>query len=117
MEVDMEDKYRMTVFGTCQFEAIHCWPNAPKDVEFLRTPHRHLFKLQFHAPVWHEDRDVEFIMLKRSVEHVCREKWAGKDIGHTSCESIAIQLLEYFPQLHHVEVSEDGENGAAVWRK
>ena len=24
-------------------EGIHCYPDAPEDVEFLKNPHRHIF--------------------------------------------------------------------------
>lgn len=111
------EKYRMSVFGTVQFEAIHCWPDAQAPVEFLRNPHRHLFKLEFRAGVEHDDRDIEFITLKQQVETFCRQQWDGRDIGTTSCEQIAVAILDNFPEIGGVTVSEDGENGANVCRR
>ena len=114
----MESIYRMGVFGSLQFEAIHCWPEAPKgDIFFLSHPHRHIFKLEFRAPVTHDNRDIEFITLKREVENFCNDKYAGKNIGATSCEMIGCAILDNFPQIGGVTVSEDGENGANVWRR
>lgn len=108
--------YKHGVFFTLQFEAIHCWPEAPEEVSFLRVPHRHLFKLECRCPVSHTDRDIEFIMMKRHVEHYCNEVYAGKDLGRKSCEKIAEEILNMFPQISGITVSEDGENGANVWR-
>ena len=109
--------YRYGVFFTVQFEAIHCWPEAPERVDFLRNPHRHLFKLECRCKVNHNDRDIEFILMKREVQLMCDMVWAGKDIGRTSCEQIGEMILNKFPEIGGVTVSEDGENGANVWRR
>lgn len=109
--------YRYAVFGTLSFEAIHCWPEAPENVKFLRNPHRHIFKLEFRAGVSHDNRDIEFITLKREVEQFCGERFDGRDIGSMSCEMIATDILDHFPQIGGITVSEDGENGANVWRR
>ena len=109
--------YKMEVFGTCEFDALHCWPGAPAPMDFLRHPHRHLFKLKFCASVKHADRDIEFITLKQAVDEFCRAHWAGRDIGQASCETIGTFILDAFPEINSVTVSEDGENGATVWRE
>lgn len=96
-----------------QFEAIHSWPECPHDdVAFLRAPHRHMFHVEAKMHVNHNDRDVEFIMLKREMENYVQTVFAG-DIGRKSCEDIAEELVEWF-ELHSCSVFEDGENGAEV---
>ena len=113
----MQGKYGMTVFGTCQFEAIHNWPEAGYPVQYLQFPHRHVFHIEFTASVEHEDRQIEFITLKQMVENFCRDQWHNRDIGRTSCETIGVAILEAFQEIDTVTVSEDGENGATIWRK
>lgn len=102
-----------------QFEGIHRWPDAPEEVKFLRDLHRHMFHVEAMIEVKHNDRDLEFIMVKRALEeYVQRNK---NDWPETiSCEQIAEGLIHYIDQLYggdrsiSVNVSEDGENGATV---
>ena len=108
-------QYHRSVFWTLQFPAVHCWPEAGFPVEFLRNPHRHLFKIQCRATVQHNDRDIEFLTQKELMQKFCDEQWANRDIGRTSCEDIAQILLEAF-DVDSVTVSEDGENGATLAR-
>ncbi len=65
--------------------------------------------------VTHDDRDVEFILLKRAVEQEIVTIGKEEDTGTWSCERWASELLRRM-QLDKVEVSEDGENGAVVER-
>ena len=57
-----------TIFTTFQKEGIHFYPNAPEEVSFLRHPHRHMFHFRVEMEVFHDNRDVEFIMWKREME-------------------------------------------------
>ena len=109
-------EYRRTIFCSTSFVAIHHWHGAQPPVEYLRDKHRHLFKVQVRAVVQHNDRDIEFITLKEMVERHCFEQWHGRDIGQMSCEAIAQEILEAFPELESCTVSEDGENGATLAR-
>lgn len=99
-----------------QFEAIHCWPDCPfDDVSFLRNPHRHIFHvvLKFETKA---DRQFEFIRVKRDVESFLNKKFVGRDLGETSCETIAQTLLRKFSDSCFASVFEDNENGAEVVR-
>ena len=106
------------IYVTEQFEAYHRWKDAPDEVKFLRSMHRHIFKVKVTIEVWHEDREIEFIMFKWKLRNFLRENYEMKeDIG--SCEMIAENILnwlekEYPGRYIQVEVSEDGENGAIV---
>lgn len=98
-------------------EGIHCYPDAPEDVAFLRHPHRHLFHFKVWVEVFHNDRDIEFIQFKRRLEALYNTGTLHLD--HKSCEMIADELhdrlkQEYPNRAITIEVSEDGENGAII---
>lgn len=99
------------------FEGIHCWPAAPEEVAFLRDGHRHIFKARARIQVFHDDRELEFILVKRELEKLMS---TGRDWGATSCESMCRILLNHIVEKYgdrrrvEIEVSEDGENGAVV---
>jgi len=115
------EKFRMYpskwVFVTFQKEGIHCWPGA-KDlpgVEFLANPHRHLFKFRVEVQVFHDDREIEFILFKRELEKLYGD--GILELDYKSCEMIADELAKYIKDHYpgrfmKIEVSEDGENGA-----
>ena len=111
---DMSDP-RTYVFITTSFEGFHCWPDAPDEVAFLRDRHRHIFHVRLEAEVGHDDRDIEFILLKRAVDEEIKRVLSSNDPKRRSwsCESWARHLLEEFDATF-VEVSEDGENGAII---
>lgn len=116
------------VYCSLQVEGVHRWPECPfEEVPYLRDLHRHVFHIKAYKEVTHDDRDVEFIMLKHQIQHYLLSNYAseGQD-GHfmddyvcifdaMSCEMIARELIEEFG-LSSCEVNEDGENGAIVCR-
>lgn len=102
------------VYCTVLFEGIHCWPECPFDeVKYLRDPHRHVFYIRAFKKVNHDDRDVEFIMLKHQIERYLSTVYPGGEIGRKSCEMLAEELINTF-ELSACDVSEDNENGAIV---
>lgn len=104
------------VFATLQFQGIHNWPGCPFDeVAYLRDPHRHMFHIKAYKEVFHDDRDVEFIMLKNAIQKYIAETYPDGVLGAKSCEMLAVELIEKF-ELCQCEVNEDGENGAIVTR-
>ncbi len=105
---------KTSVFCYVQFASTHSWPECPFDeVAFLRSPHRHIFHIKGYKRVNHDDRDVEFILLKNRVEEYLNEQYPKHDLGRTSCESLANELSTVFG-FYKCEVSEDNENGAIV---
>jgi len=112
----------LSIFVTDQFVGFHRWAAAPDHLAYLRSPHRHVFKVTVKAGVTHGDREVEFHELKSVL--VVRLQKLTKEMSATSveacktfsCEQIATSLLQFlradFPSVFLVEVSEDGECGA-----
>ncbi len=109
------------VYAQVQIEGIHFWQDAPMDVYYLRSPHRHIFHIKAAVQVNHDNREVEFIMLGHAIEAWLKisfgktRKDGALDLGQMSCEQLAQNLLDDFG-LYSCEVSEDGENGAIITR-
>lgn len=120
-----QTKFKTEVFCTLQVEGMHRWSTCPHDeVAYLRDDHRHVFYIKAWKNVTHNDRDVEFIMLKHRIQNYLYNKYfahgAGPEtnrrvheFGDKSCEMIAQELIDKF-ELTGCEVSEDNENGAIV---
>ena len=106
------------IWVTFQKEGIHKYPDAPEGVEFLKYPHRHIFHFKVELEVFHDDRDVEFILFKRELEKLFAD--GTLQLDYKSCEMIADDLALYinakYPKRDLViTVSEDGENGATCY--
>tara|TARA_B100000035_G_scaffold314047_1_gene329257 strand:+ start:10726 stop:11211 length:486 start_codon:yes stop_codon:yes gene_type:complete len=115
------------IWVTFRKEGIHKYPAAlddPKlatgdeyDVSFLGYPHRHIFHFKVAIEVFHDDRDIEFIQFKRWLEKLYAEKTL--ELDYKSCEMISDDLYakineKYGGREVHIDVSEDGENGAHI---
>ena len=115
------------IWVTFRKEGIHMYPAAatdPKlatgdeyDVSFLGTPHRHIFHFKVFIQVFQDDRDIEFIQFKRWLEKCYSD--GTLELNHKSCEMIARDLnttitARYPGRQTIIDVSEDGENGAAL---
>lgn len=113
-------------FVTFQVEGLHCWPEAPETVSYLRDPHRHTFhfRVEFPQPT---DRGIEFFMFADECKgHAANiaESFINDpgvfDYGDLSCERIADimchRLLRTRDDLPWVKVtvSEDGQHGSIV---
>lgn len=109
--------YDMEVFAHNEFEGIHAWLECPiEEVSFLRNDHRHIFHINSYKVVNHDDRQQEFIVLKHRIDEWLKRSYPDGHLGSTSCEMLAIRLIEAF-DLSRCVVSEDGENGAEVQPK
>ena len=123
----IKEQAKRMIWVTFQKEGIHCYPAASidanlatgddYDVSFLGTPHRHIFHFNVAIQVFHNDRDLEFIQVKRWLENLYR---GTLELNHKSCEMIADDLYlaisnRYPDRDIHITVSEDGENGATIY--
>lgn len=105
-----------------QQEGIHKYPAAATDpaladVSFLAHPHRHIFHFYVRMEVFHNDRDVEFILLKRELSSLFSNGVMQCD--YKSCEMLAEDLIDYLTKQYpsrklEVRVFEDDENGAIL---
>jgi hypothetical protein len=101
---------------TWRYEGLHHFPEMPAKLDhvaFLGHEHRH----EFHCTVWvevkHDNRDIEYIDLKRAL----KAEFGDNNMNHKSCEMVARDIAEFVWGRHgsrplKVEVLEDGENGA-----
>ena len=114
------DNITREIIVTFQKEGIHAYPEAAtnpdlQEVAFLSFPHRHIFHFRVAISVTHDNRDLEFILIKRELENFM----SVGNIDNASCEMLAMKLIVYI-QKHYpnrsvvVEVFEDGENGARL---
>ena len=108
------------IWVTFQKEGLHKYPAAATDpklqaVSFLGYIHRHIFHFHVSLEVFHDDRDVEFILFKRELESLYN--MGTLQLDFKSCEMISDDLAAYIKDKYPdrdivITVSEDGENGA-----
>lgn len=98
------------------FEGFHSWKDAPSEVAFLRNLHRHRFDVEVKIEVRHDDRELEFFMVKRRLDAFIKDCIQPKNL---SCEQMAKEIVIHAPQMLgrsvSVKVFEDGDNGAEVF--
>lgn len=117
---NVEQTANTRIWVTFQLPGIHRYPNAPEEVAYLRNEHRHMFHFKVTLTVFHDDREIEFHMMKNWILGLYGEQTLT--LNHKSCEMMAAELLgkvvAKFGHTYHrdveVEVSEDGECGAIV---
>ena len=115
-------KMKRYIWVKFQKEGIHKYPRAATDpklaeVSFLGNEHRHIFHFKVQLEVFHDDRDVEFILFKRELESLYDKGTMQADFQ--SCEMMAEDLYEYIKNHYPdrgclIDVSEDGENGCQI---
>lgn len=110
-------RVKARVYCTFQQEGFHSYEEANESHSYLRDRHRHVFHFKVSVSVRHNNRDIEFIELKETLQKHFAEPMF---INDQSCEQLAERAIEFVntvynePDLIEVEVSEDGENGAIV---
>lgn len=121
-------KQQSFIWITFHREGVHCYPAAAveeslatkdwRDVSFLAHPHRHIFHFRIEIEVFDDDRDIEFIQLKRFVERSYDQ--GTLQLNNKSCEMIARDVHNLLSKAYPdrdmiIEVSEDGENGCRMY--
>lgn len=98
-----------------EFEGFHYYPNAGQidpRIKFLENEHRHMFKVEVKISVTHDDRELEFFLVKWALTSFLHES----KMNHKSCEMIARDILNghlipnYGERYYEIVVSEDGES-------
>lgn len=101
-----------------EFEGFHFYPNASSidhRIAFLEQPHRHIFKVEAKISVTHDDRELEFFLVKWKLNEFIKDC----NMNHQSCEMIAKGILKflletYGERYYEIVVSEDGESDGIV---
>ena len=112
---------KTTVIVKLSVDGMHNFPKAAElfpEVSFLADRHRHMFHFTVAKQVFHDDRDVEFIMFKRDILNYLTNQYSDShmrtmEFGAQSCEMLAREILTRF-DCEWVEVWEDEENGARI---
>lgn len=120
-----------TIIVQTNYQGIHKYQDAPEQVAFLRNEHRHLFEVSVEIEVFHNDRDIEFFILKEQIDKWIQNHYKDDNncwyMDNMSCEAVALYLARYLCNIYNdpternkrnrmisVSVWEDGENGASV---
>lgn len=100
-----------------QIEGFHQYPDAPEFCKYLEARHRHLFVIRCRFDVTHNEREIEINEMQKRINDYLSLKYGNPcDFGDMSCESIAEDLLRYYPGMISAEVLEDGYGGASLTR-
>lgn len=117
---------RIFIVVTTEFQGLHNWKDCPiPNVGFLRNVHRHKFFVKAKFEVDHNDRDIEFFIVKEKLDNALHLLYyeglplAMLTLNSRSCEMIAEELYQclidnFDYHAYSIEVWEDNENGAEV---
>lgn len=110
------------VWVTFQREGIHRYPAALEDealaeVKYLGYEHRHIFHFKIGIEIFHNDREIEFIMFKHLCENLFSE--GTLQLDYKSCEMVSDELYDHIATRYPgrditISVSEDNENGSEI---
>ena len=111
---------RRYVLCAMAVEGFHCWPGAPAgSLEYLRSRHRHIFKIRLKFQVEDNDREIEINQRQNEISRYLLAQYGNEnracDFGGMACEHIAEELLEQFGA-SSCTVLEDGFGGAEIVR-
>jgi 6-pyruvoyl-tetrahydropterin synthase len=116
-----------TILVKTMFEALHQYKDAPKNVEFLKHPHRHQFHVEVEITVEHGDRELEFFTVKHILDDYVLDAalfiQSYKNVIALSCEDMAERIADELAtrlkidrfRIRYVEVSEDGQNAGRYY--
>lgn len=115
------------VYCSFQKEGYHSFPEAATSAEFitgdfldvshLSHRHMHYFFFKVWVEVSHNNRNIEFIQLRRKIEQLYSSN--ALELMNKSCEMLAEDLIDtlrgWYPNSDiKVDVSEEGINGALL---
>lgn len=113
------------VYCTLQKEAYHCFPEAGTDPQYktgdeydvshLSNRHMHYFNFKVWVEVTHENRQIEFIQLRRWIEKLYNS--GTLELSNQSCEMLSDALYEKLAEKYpnkeiRIDISEEGINGS-----
>ena len=100
-----------------QKDGLHQWKDAPDQVAHLRSLHRHTFFFKTKIAVTHDDRELEFFMVKDALQAELDK--LPSNLLSSSCEQLAKAMIKVVHELYgdrdvSCTVSEDNQNAARV---
>ena len=109
-----------------QVEGTHNWPTAgdfEPTMKYLEYQHRHMFHIDARREVFHDDRDVEFIVFKRKIKDYLVKKYYNSEIEWLykkiyMCAKEAndkIFNFKLFYSKDSIQYSKYSENGKYDW--
>jgi hypothetical protein len=113
------------IYCTFQKEGYHRFPGADVDpnyatgdeydVSHLALRHMHYFNFKVWVQVTHQNRQIEFIQLRRWIERLYST--GSLELDYKSCEMLCDDLYEKLSERYpgmeiRIDVSEEGINGA-----
>lgn len=63
---------KKAIFVKYEFVGYHKWKDAPDEVGFLRNEHRHMFHVEIEFKIDHNDRDLEFFLMREEIKRAVR---------------------------------------------
>jgi len=116
----------MTRIKVCEtFLGMHSWSDALDEVSFLKNDHVHDFKATVSCVVDHDDRDIEFYILRKDLRHILKSSFEMVDgfyiLKGKSCEHVAKVILDALIMMHgeprswSVTVAENPQQSATVY--
>lgn len=106
-----------TVILDFDVEGYHYYPNPPKEVDFLKHNHRHIFQIRVGYSVEDSNREKEIFIETDNLKDYLGECFGVPcQFEDMSCEMIAEEILNFakYDGCVWVEVFEDGKGGARV---
>jgi len=107
------------------FLGMHHWWNAPDEVSFLRSDHVHDFKTTVSCSVDHNDRDLEFYIIRKDLRSILKSSFEVANgiylLKGKSCEDVARIVLDSFAKMYgkgrdwKVTVAENPQQSATVY--
>lgn len=98
-------------------EGIHCFPGAKNlpGVEYLANEHSHYFYFTIKIEVYHNDREIEFLLFRRELEKLYNNNILT--LNYKSCEMMADELADIIMEIYPkrklvIKVAEDNINAA-----
>jgi len=106
------------VWTTFSLEGFHSYDSAPVGVGFLKNNHRHLFHVRVEIEVYHNNRDIEFILLNQAL----KKRFPDNSLNEMSCEMMCENIADFIHSKYAnwrgrnivVSVSEDNESGSIL---
>ncbi len=98
-------------------EGYHNYYEAPKEVDFLKYRHRHLFQFKVGFVVKDSDREIEIFLQEKKVKKLLIDTFGFPcEFKGMSCEMICEFLMDKLKHdsIKFAEVLEDGKGGSRL---